>query len=405
MHQGRRALRAPVAFDGARFLPGGATVLVERDTILGVEPFGYDVPADVEVTTYDGTLVPGLVDAHTHLIGTGEIGSLEAAPSLADDELDAVMEQSLRTQAATGVTTVRDLGDVRYRSLALRDRQDTGAPRIVAAGPPITTPEGHCHYLGGVVSGVEECRRVVAEHHDRGVDVVKVMASGGLVTIGSDVFGVQFSAEELGAVVDTAHELGLQVLAHAHSLRGIRHALAARVDGIEHFTGLAATGIEVPDEVLAQVAARDVALDLTLGFDRAGLAAMPGPPPHIAEQMKKAGMDFESAYAARLEVARRVREHGIRMASGDDSGVGPLKRHGVLPSSVADLALAGYSPAEALATATSVAADVCRVRDVTGVLAPGLSADLLVVDGDLRADLEALRRPVAVFVRGIENVG
>ena len=405
MHAQRRALRAPVAFDGAGFLAGGATVLVEGDRIAGVEPAAYDVPDDWTVTTYDGTLLPGLVDAHAHLVATGQIGSLEAAPSLPDDQLDAVIARSLQQQAAAGVTTVRDLGDARFRTLAFRDRADPGAPRVVAAGPPITIADGHCHFLGGAVTGADQATRRVAEHHERGVDVVKVMASGGMVTIGSDVFGVQFSADELAAVVDTAHELDLHVLAHAHSLAGIRHALDAGVDGIEHFTGLTENGIEVPDDVLERVAAGGVVLDLTLGFDRPGLARMPGPPPHLEEQMRKAGLDFESAYAARLEVARRIREHGIRLVAGDDSGVGPLKPHGGLPASVVDLGLAGYSPAEALTTATSGAAAVCGLSGVTGALSPGLAADLLVVAGDLRTDPEALGRPEAVLVRGVDVLG
>lgn len=396
------ALRAPVAFDGTAFLPGGATVLVDADTIVGVEPYDHPVPVACTLTTYAGTLLPGLFDAHTHLIATGEIGSLEAAPTLSDDDLDAAIGRSLQQQAAAGVTTVRDLGDARYRTVLFRDRQEAGVPRIVAAGPPITIADGHCHYLGGVVRGVEEARRRVAEHREHTVDVVKVMASGGMVTIGSDVFGVQFSPDELAAVVDSAHEAGLRVLAHAHSLAGIRHALDADVDGLEHFTGLTEQGIEVPDEVLDEVASRDVVLDLTLGFDRAGLSRMPGPPPHIAEQMKKAGLDFEGAYAARLEVARRIREHGIRLVAGDDSGVGPLKRHGGLPAAVVDLSLAGYSPAEALVTATSAAAEACGLAGVTGALAPDLAADLLVVDGDLRTDLEALTRPVRVLVGGVD---
>jgi imidazolonepropionase-like amidohydrolase len=400
VHVALHAMRAPVAFDGSGFLPGGATVLLDGDTIAGVEPFGYAVPADCPVTTYDGTLLPGLFDAHTHLIATAEIGSLERAPSLPDDQIDATISESLQLQATAGVTTVRDLGDTRYLTLPARDRLGPGVPRILAAGPPITVADGHCHFLGGVVQGVEEARRAVAEHHERGVDIVKVMASGGLVTAGTDVFGVQFTPAELRTVVDRAHDLGLAVLAHAHSLSGIRHALDAGVDGIEHFTGLTERGIEVPDAVLEHVAEAGVALDLTLGFDRAGLAAMPGPPPNIAAAMAKAGMDFETAYAARLDVARRIRDRGIRVVAGDDSGVGPLKRHGGLPGAIIDLALAGYSPAEALATATTVAADACGLAGVTGALTPGLAADLLVVDGDLSSDLEALRRPVSVLVRG-----
>lgn len=399
-----RALEAPCAFDGTAFLPGGATVVIEGDTIVGVERFGHRLPADCPVTTYGGTLLPGLFDAHAHLVADGEIGSLERAASLSDDELDGVIRQSLRQQAAAGVTTLRDLGDARYRTLEARDRLEDGLPRIVAAGPPITVPDGHCHFLGGVTSGVEEARRSVVEHHERGVDVVKVMASGGMVTIGTDVFGVQFAPDELSTIVEAAHERDLQVLAHAHSLAGIQHALDAEVDGIEHFSGLTFDGIQVPDEVLDRTASAGVVVDLTLGFDREGLAAMPGPPPQIQEAMRRTGMDFESAYLARLDVARRIRARGIPMVSGADAGVGPLKRHGSVVLSVLDLQLAGFTAAEALRTATAGAAAACGLEAVTGALRPGRSADLLVVDGDLRTDLEALRRPVTVLARGVDAI-
>src|SRR5215213_9484547 len=115
------ALRAPVAFDGTAFLPQGVTVLVDGD-----EPFGYDVPADCPVTTYDGTLLPGLFDTHVHLVSDAGPGSLERAGTMSDDEVDSVIARSLRQQAATGVTTVRDLGDTRYRTLAFRDRHEAG---------------------------------------------------------------------------------------------------------------------------------------------------------------------------------------------------------------------------------------------------------------------------------------
>lgn len=398
------ALEAPSAFDGSAFLPGGATVVIEGDTIVGVEPFGHRLPADCPVTTYGGTLLPGLFDAHVHLVADGTVGGLERAPSLPEEDLDARITGSLGQQVAAGVTTVRDLGDVGFRTLDHRDRLDDGLPRIVAAGLPLTVPDGHCHFLGGIASGVDHARRLVAEHHERGVDVIKVMASGGMVTAGTDVFGVQFAPDELAAVVEAAHAVGLEVLAHAHSLAGIRHALDAGVDGIEHFSGLTADGVGVPDEVLDRVAAAGVTLDLTLGFDREGLAAMPAPPPQIQEAMRRTGMDFESAYVARLDVARRIRERGITVVSGADAGVGPLKQHGSVVLSVIDLQLAGFSPAEALRTATAGAAAACGLAAVTGALAPGLAADLLVVDGDLRTDLDALTRPVTVLARRVAAV-
>ncbi len=249
-----RALRAPTAFDGERFVPGGATVFLDGDVISGVESSGYDAPVDCPVTTFEGTILPGLFDAHVHLVSDASLGSLERAGSMDDDAVDAVIDQSLRQQAASGVTTVRDLGDVGYRTVAFREPPRAGLPRILAAGPPLTVADGHCHYLGGVAEGQTRSATPSASTQQRGVDVIKVMASGGMTTLGTDPFGVQFDAADLRSVVDTAHAVGLPVLAHAHSLAAIQHALAAGVDGIEHFTGLTETGIRVPDEVLEAVA-------------------------------------------------------------------------------------------------------------------------------------------------------
>lgn len=400
MAEGMRALRARVAFDGVTFAPEGATVLVEGGLIVGVEPFACDLPTGCPVTEFEGTLLPGLIDGHVHLVADGEVGSLERAGTMPEDALDAVITRTLSQEAAVGVTTVRDLGDTRFRTLAFRDQLVPGVPRIVASGPPLTVPGGHCHFLGGVVGDVDAARRLVAEHHERGVDVIKVMASGGMVTAGTDVFGVQFEPDVLRAVVDSAHRLDLAVLGHAHSLTGIRHALNAGVDGIEHFTGLTADGVRVPDDVLDRAALADVVVDPTLGFDKEGLAAMSTPPPGLAESLRQAGLDFATAYAARLQTLARAHARGVRIVSGSDAGVGPLKRHGCVVLAVIDLLAAGLSTEQALATATSSAAVACGLERHTGRLVPGLAADLLAVDGDLRSDLEPLRSPTAVLVRG-----
>ncbi|MGY2874206.1 imidazolonepropionase-like amidohydrolase [Marmoricola sp. URHA0025 HA25] len=402
MHAEMQALRAPVAFDGTRFIPGGVTVIIDADTIFAVESYDHPVPVACPVTTYDGTLLPGLFDAHVHLVSDAGRGSLERAATMTDEELDSVITQSLRQQALAGVTTVRDLGDTGFRTLTHRDRAAAGMPRIVAAGPPITVPDGHCHYLGCVAEGPEAVRTAVLGHAERGVDVIKVMAGGGMTTGGSDVFGVQFAADELRLLVDTAHDLGLGVLAHAHSLAGIEHALDAGVDGIEHFTGISPDGIRLPDELLDRVAAAGVAVDPTLGSDATQFAPSEGPPPRIVEELARIGVDLPTLLARRRIDAGRMRDHGVRVVSGVDAGAAPLKPHGNAWRAVADLVSAGYPVDEALATATSVAADACGLREVTGALREGLSADLLVVDGDLRSDVDALHHPVAVLVCGAD---
>ncbi len=395
------ALRAPVAFDGSRFLDGGATVLVEDETIVGVEAHGFPVPEGCQETSYDGTLMPGLVDAHVHLVSAGAAGELERVSQLTEAEVDDAIRASLHRQAAAGVTTVRDLGDIGYRTLAFRDRAEPGLPRIVAAGPPITTPQGHCHFLGCTVVGPGGLRDAVREHHERGANAIKVMGSGGFLTPGTDMFGAQYEADELAAIVEEAHGRGLPVMVHAHSLVGIERALAARVDSIEHFTGITPEGSVLSDELLDRIAAAGVAVDPTMGNDFSLIAQLPPPPPQVQMVMDELGMDMMAFFMQRYTDLGRMREHGLNVVPGVDAGAMPLKAHGNAWLAVTDLVQAAYPIDEALAAGTSGAAAACGVGDVTGSLRPGAAADVLVVDGDVREDPKVLGRPVEVLVRGV----
>lgn len=392
-----RAIRAAHAFDGTRFLSGGATVLLDGDRIVGVEPGRVDVPDRVEVTEYDGTVLPGLIDGHTHLVADATLGGLERAGAMRGEAIDVVIADSLRAHAVAGVTTVRDLGDRDFRTLAFRERD--GLPRVVASGPPLTTPGGHCHFLGGAVEG--DLRAAVAQHAERGVEVIKVMASGGFATPETDQMGAQFTIAELAELVDEAHAAGLPLVAHAHSLVGMQNALAAGVDGIEHFSGLTPEGPQIDDDLLDEVARRGVYVDLTMGNDRAFHALMPAPPPRFAELMARLGIpSFDAFYMSRIGVFRRLREHGVAVITGVDSGMGPAKRHGNAWRTVGELVQGGFPVAEALAAATSAAAEACGLRGKTGRLAQRYAADVLVVDGDLSRDVSLLSGPREVLVRG-----
>lgn len=392
-----RAIRATHAFDGTRFLPGGATVVLDRDRITGVHTGHIDLPEDTDVAEYDGTVLPGLFDCHTHLVADSTFGGLERVGGMTEDAIDAVIEQSLRDHARAGVTTVRDLGDRGYRTLSFRSRP--GLPRVIAAGPPLTVAGGHCHFLGGVVTG--DLRSGVAEHAERGVDVVKIMASGGFATPNTDQLGAQFSVPELIELVEAAHRLGLPVIAHAHSLIGMQNALAAGVDGIEHFTGLSAAGVAVEDELIDEVIAGGVVVDLTMGNDRSFHERMPTPPPAFAALMARMGMQtFDEFYLSRFGVLSRLREHGAVVITGVDSGMGPVKRHGSVWRVVEEMIMAGYPAGDALAAATSVSARVCGVDQETGRLADGYAADLLLVPGDLSVDTSGLSTPQEVLIRG-----
>ena len=391
------AIRAAHAFDGVRFLPGGATVILDGDRIVGVETTRIELPESVEVAEHAGTVLPGLFDCHTHLVADATFGGLERAATMSEEEMDAVIAHSLRAHAAAGVTTVRDLGDRGFRTLAFRDVP--GLPRVVASGPPLTTPGGHCHFLGGEVHG--DPRVAVAEHAGHGVDVVKVMASGGFATPQTDQLGAQFTVDEIAAVVEEAHRVGVPVVAHAHSLVGMRNALAAGVDGIEHFSGLSPEGVRIDDELLDDVARHGLYVDLTMGNDRTLHAQMPAPPPAIAKLMERFGVSsFAEFYAARVGVFARLREHGVAVIAGVDSGMGPPKAHGNVWRAVGEQVEGGYPVAEALASATSLAAEACGIADETGRLAAGYAADMLVVAGDLSQDVSVLSNTREVLARG-----
>lgn len=393
-----KVIRARHVFDGLDVLAAGTSVLVGERRIEAVLPPGSELPSGCELVDFpESTLLPGLIDAHVHLCGDGGPGALERVPDFSDDEMTAVIETSLRVQLASGVTTVRDLGDRRYATIDWRDQRadGDGLPTVLASGPPLTTPGGHCWNMGGEVAGIDALRAAVRDRAERGVDIVKIMASGGLTTPGTDVALTQFTVEELAAVVAEAHSLGLQVTAHAHALEAIRNVLDAGVDAIEHLTFLTEAGVEIDPAVVARLAESDVVVCPTLG-------AVPGiaPPPALLKLLQRTGMTMED----RVRWVAALHQAGVNLVAGSDGGISPGKPHGILREGLIQLVGGGVAPVEVLASATSYGAQVCGLADRTGRLATGLDADLLVVLGDPFARVEALRDVQAVYVQGRQVV-
>ncbi|HEY9379079.1 MAG TPA: amidohydrolase family protein [Jiangellaceae bacterium] len=392
---GVHGYRADVAFDGERELPDGVLVLVDGELIVGVEPGSAAAPADCPVTHLRGsTLLPGLIDAHVHLCGDSGDRALDQLPSLSDTDRDEIIHRALSAHVQSGVTAVRDLGDVDW---AVADHRDTapGQPHVVASGPPITSAGGHCANMGGEASGRDGLIRAVQQRAERGVDIVKIMASGGLMTVGTDVMASQFTLEELRLVVDQAHRQGLPITAHAHPVPAVRQAVEAGVDGIEHCTCFTAAGFHIPPQLAERIAASGIFVCPTLGRD-------PGVPvpPRIQAFLERMGLTWE----LRRPQIRAMYDAGVALIAGVDSGINPAKRHGVLPEAVIELVDTGASVSAALGGATSRAADACGLAGRTGRLRAGLAADLLIVDGNPFTDITALRTPVTVVARGVQAV-
>ncbi len=379
-------LKAGWLYDGtSSALTADARVVIDGETILAAGS-GLEAPAGAVVVDLGGaTLLPGLVDTHVHLAFDASADPVGSLARRDDDEVVEAMTRAGRTALRAGVTTVRDLGDRGYLSLGLRG--SPGLPTIVAAGPPITTPAGHCHYLGSRAEPTATAvRAAVREHAERGVDVIKIMASGGNLTPGTRQDLPQFPPDVLRAAVDEAHRLGLVVTAHAHAASAIAEAVAAGVDGLEHVTFWTLDGVDASQEVIDLIAARRTVVGLTVG-----LVPVPGVEPPAAVVSRMPGI---------MANCRRLHEAGSVMAAGTDAGIAPVKPHDVLPTVPAMLRELGFGPAEALATITSAAARVCGLGDRTGHIAPGYDADILAVDGDPIADPQALQRVRAVYARG-----
>lgn len=390
------AIKAGRAFDGERQIPGGAVVLIDDGRIVGVQPATAPLPEGCAVAEFpDATMLPGLIDTHVHLGGDGRDGALDRLPDYRDDELAEVLETALRGHLAAGVTTVRDLGDHRWSVLERRDRAGGKAgiacPTILASGPPITSVRGHCWSMGGEVDGAAQLRAAIRERAERRVDVVKIMASGGATTPDTDVLGCQFSLEDLRLVVDEAHAAGLPVTAHAHGLPTVEQAVEAGVDGIEHCACLTPSGIEIRESLLESLAERRIAVCPTLGT-----VADATPSPAEVAFTQRLGMTWEEV----LKNMGRMHRAGVRVLAGTDGGIAANRPHGIVSTAVAAL-VAGEVPApKALASATSIAAQVCGLGTCKGRLRAGYDADLLLVDGDPVSDPQALTRRAAVMVRG-----
>jgi imidazolonepropionase-like amidohydrolase len=373
-------------FDGMspELVPAPLIVLDGR-RIVGVQSGGHP-PDGVDLVDLPGTtLLPGLVDAHVHLAfdaGPDPVGALAGRDS---EAAVAAMRAAGRTALLGGITTVRDLGDRDYSALQLRD--DADLPTVLASGPPITSPSGHCHFLGGAIDDDPRAMRAAVQARiDRGVDVIKIMASGGNMTAGVPPECSQFSLATLRAGVDHAHRHGVPVAVHAHGTSAIRDAVAAGVDSIEHASFWSAEGVDDPGELVEQIVVRQISVCATVGV-------RPGAAP---TRFPQAAARLGGITAALLSVYRA----GARFVAASDAGIDEDKPHDVARQIPQALVALGVPLVEALRLVTSAPADACGLTGRKGRLAVGQDADILAVDGDLTTDVAALDRIVAVFAGG-----
>ncbi|HUV19301.1 MAG TPA: amidohydrolase family protein [Ilumatobacteraceae bacterium] len=380
-HTAARTLRAAALFDGVRFVDT-PLLQIEGGSIVAV---GNDVHLDGPVADLgDVTLMPGIVDCHQHLVFDGNGTLHEQVAGLTDDQLAERARRLARQALIGGITTVRDLGDRNFVTLPLRG--DPDLPTLLCAGPPITPVGGHCWFLGGEVSDAVGLAAAVQARVEHGCDVVKIMVTGGFGTPAMPAWKSQFDADDVAMVTKLAHAAGLPVAAHCHGEEGIRHAVDAGVDTIEHCTFMNEPFAPDPDHrLLVDLANSGIALSATFGR-----CADAPPPPDVLLR----------ATPLVRNAMRRVLELGGVVVVGSDAGINTAKPHDIAPRAIHDLLDIGMDLTDALASLTSRGADALGLPN-KGRLRAGADADVVAVMGDPRDDPDATTRVTGVWRSGI----
>lgn len=379
-------------------------VALEGDRIAAVgtvEDLTRRYPAAARLDFPGASLLPGLVDSHVH--ATFSAGPVPFEDIQNDTDLLVGLRGAINARDAlqAGVTTMRDLGGRDRTTLELRDALTAGlipGPRLLVCGRPITIPNGHCHFLGGVAQGVSAVRALAEELLAEGVDVLKVMATGGNMTVTSDPLKAQFTREEMEAIVRVANAGGRRVTAHARGVEGIRVATEASVHGIEHCRMEVGMGEWKFDDVLAkEIAARGITAAPTLAasyraFQRQAAGGTVG--------IRKGAIPFN----LRQQNAARLREAGVRVVVGTDAGASLARFDEAVHVEMEGLVGAGWTPLEAIEAATRGAAFAIGCDGDLGTLEAGKLADVIVVRGDPASRVSDIRNVEAVFLGGRQVV-
>jgi imidazolonepropionase-like amidohydrolase len=395
-------LAGNVITDPAKGLEGPSVITVTDGRIVSVQPGSApgNVGADVEIIDLGGKVVlPGLIDLHVHL--TGDPGGDFRDEAVDPDEWGVVM--GVKNAALTvkaGFTTVREAGSAQNTAFVLRRGTAEGkivGPRIVAAGPALSIVGGHGDVsgfrkdvltaldTGYTCTGPLECAEKVRKASRLGSDVIKITATGGVLSQQGRGLEAHFTDAELKSIADTAHSLGLKVMAHAHGARGIEAAAAAGIDTIDH-------GTFADEAALKVMKAKGTALVPTL-MALEGVRARLGKGIYTPTVEVKARQALE---AAGRQVTR-AKAMGVTVAFGTDAGV---FEHGSNGGEFALLVKAGMTPTEALASATTVAAKTLGMENEIGRIAIGYSADLVAVAENPITNIRTLEKPEWVMVRG-----
>ncbi|MDK2883018.1 MAG: hypothetical protein PWP58_1354 [Bacillota bacterium] len=385
-------LRAAQLVDGTGRQPlADATLVIEDGAIKAVGGREVAYAPDAKVLELPGcTILPGFIDAHVHLTMPPVGDSFKVIMSESDATTALRAAVHAKKTLESGVTTVRDMGGKNYIDLALRDAIAGGmipGPRMLASGRPVVMTGGHGWPMAREADGPDEVRKAVREQLKAGADVIKLMATGGVMTPGVEPGSPQLTLEELKAGVEEAGKAGRRTASHAQGTTGIKNAVLAGITSIEH-------GIFLTDEVIELMLERGTYLVPTLvapyWIVKKGRAA--GIPDYAVKKS-------EDVIEAHLASFRKALAAGVKIAFGTDAGT-PFNEHGANTFELELMVENGMSPMQALEAGTRVSAELLGIADKVGTLEPGKLADVVVVAGNPLDDIKAVREVRLVIKEG-----
>jgi imidazolonepropionase-like amidohydrolase len=378
-------VRAGVLYDGTLEPPKRRVdIVIDDGSIQEIRSAGGECDLEAACVT------PGLVNAHAHLEASGEPDMMRMIETTTPNQRLLHAVENAGKSIKAGVTTIRDLGSSHAIAADVRDAIEQGrisGPRIRAAGAVLCMTGGHGWPIGRAVDSPWDARKAVREQMWHGADCIKLIATGGVMTKGAVPGNAQLTPKELAAAIDEAHRHGLRAAAHAIGTQGIKNALRAGIDSIEH-------GHMLDDEAITLFKERSVYLVPTLSAPTCILAHIEDghQPEYVVDKAK-------TVNEAMLTNIRHAYESGVRIAGGSDAGT-PYNYHENYAQEVELMwALLGMTPQQALHAATNVAAEL--VGRNRGILAIGEPADMLLLRRDAGEDVRALRDPQLVFKNGV----